>query len=225
VSDLFDDLQDGSGRDYFFALDSAPGGLSPALGTITAIGLAPTIFEQLTVFRTPALATLTVNGLAVVSDITLKPAVASLTISGQIPSEYRERIITPAIPTPDYADLQDTPPTILFISTITPTAGLVQLSSLPLNVTPGGNIGFISPALGALTIQGVQPVLIFVQVTTGSISMVGLAPAVMTEKVISPDTGALIASNLQMTTERPFGWIDADPPPPLTWTTTTGIAA
>lgn len=225
MADLFDDLQDSSSRDYFYALDSAPGGISPPTLRLTVSGLAPTIFEQSTVFRSPAPATLALNGRAPVSDVILTPAPAALSLVGQVPGEYREKIITPAIPDPDYGEVRSIPPTILFISTITPTTGLVQLSSLALNVTPGGNIGFVSPGVGALTLQGLEPTLIHVQPEVGSLSISGLAPTLATERVISPETGSLSLSQLGMSVERPFGWIDVDPPPATSWTTTTGVAA
>lgn len=225
MSDLFDDLQDGSGQDYFFGLDSATGGISPAPATLTISGRAVEIVQQISVFRSPSVATLTLNGRAVSSDIVLSPAPAALSLVGQIAGEYRELIITPAMPTPDYSELQSIPPTILFINTITPTTGLVQLSSPPLNVTEGGNIGFVSPGVGSLSLQTGPLTLIFTEVGIGSLTLSGLAPSLLTELVLSPDVGSLTVNGREVEVERPFGWIDADPPPTTTWTTTTGIAA
>lgn len=235
MSDLFDDLQDGSSRDYFFGLDSAPGGISPNSLTLTISGLAPTIFEQTSVFRTPNPAVLTINALPFTPDFILRPAAAALSLAGQAPDEFRSLIISPALPDLDYSEPVSNAPTILFINTITPTTGQVTLGSLELNVTPGGNIAFVEPAAGSVRMTALTPTLIFHPVEIGLLSVGGHAPTLQTELILgAPDneseeagipTGALSIVGLAPTLERPFGWIDVDPPPATIWTTTTGVAA
>jgi hypothetical protein len=224
---LFSDLTDGTGRQYYFGLNSAPGGISPLPALISFAGNVPGFFIQEQVFRTPAPALITLNGLTFFSGSNLTPAPATITVSGQIPGEYREKIITPALPTPNYSgQIQTTIPTILFINTITPSPALITLQSLPLNATPGGNIAFISPASATLTLQGLTPNAIFFQVPAGRIDFVGLEPTLVTTGTIIPDTG-LIATfdGLMPSLSLPFTWTDVDPPPTVTWTTTTGVAA
>lgn len=222
---LYSDLSSGGGR-YYFALTSAPGGISPSPAVLTITGLQPFIFEQSTVFRTPATATLTLNGLSPTSDLILKPAQSALSIAGQIPDELRSLIITPAIPTPDYADLPDNAPTILFINTITPVTGLVSLQSLELNVTPGGNIGYITPGSGLLTLDTPGAItLIFFTVGVGEMSIVGQVPTLITQQLVEPQVGSMTVNGHEVSLGRSFTWVDVDPPPSVTWTTTTGVAA
>lgn len=230
MSDLFTDLVDGDGRDYFFSLESAPGGLTPAKATLTVQGHAPSIFEQTTVFRSPAPAVLTINGLAFAPEFAVSPAVGVLTLNGQVPDEYREKIITLPMPEPSYDIQEALIPTILFINTITPQTGLIQLSSLTLNVTAGGDIGFVSPGVGALNLAYGPVTLITNFVEVGQLSLVGHAPTLLTEMTLGTDEdafepGSLTIIGLAPTLQVPFGWIDVDPQPPTTWTTTTGIAA
>lgn len=230
MPDLFSDLQSSGGGDYFYALDSAPGGLAPEKATLTVSGLAPSIFEQTTAFRTPATITLTLNGLSLSPEIPLSPTTAVLTLSGQIPDEYRERIITPALPEPSYEVPQALTPTILFINTVTPDPAQISISNLTLNVSPGGDIAFISPGVGSINFAYGPVTLIFYPVEVGQLSLVGLEPTLLTERILGTEEDAFEAGQLTIvglapTVELPFTWIDVDPQPPTTWTTTTGAAA
>lgn len=228
MADLFSDLQDGSGRDYFFALESAPGGLTPIRLTLTVEGFAPTIFDQVTVFRSPATATITINGLAFAPDYIVTPAPAALAQVGQIPNELRQIIVTNSSP-PDYAEAPSNPPTIAFINTVSPSPGLVVMTSLELNTTPGGNIGFVRPGVGSATLQTLPLSLIFLEADIGTIYVNGLVPALTTELIhlagIPVDDVPARVVGHAPTLVVPFGWIDVDPQPPTTWTTTTGMAA
>ena len=224
---LYSDLQDSGGRRYYFGLASAPGGLQPVVGSVQIVGLAPSIFEQTTVFRNPATAILTLNGQQIASDVLLRPAAAALSLSQLIPGELRSLVITPALPTPDYAPLQENAPTILFINTISPSTAQLQIQSIPLNLTEGGNIGFLSPGVGQITLQtqALALTLIFFEVGAGAVSIVGQVPTLYTALLVEPEVGNLTVNGLGVETERPFTWIDVDRPPPMTWTTTTGISA
>jgi hypothetical protein len=223
---LYSDLLSGSARRYYFGLNSAPGGVSPAPAVLTLSGRGVEIFQNVTVFRNPATAVLTLNGTQVSTDVILRPAQAALSALGQIPGELRQLVITPAIPTPDYADLQSTAPTILFINTISPTTGLIRLQSLELNATPGGNIAYITPITGLLTLQSTGNVtLIFIDIGVGLATLIGHAPTLLTQLVVQPEVASITVNGQQVGVQAPFTWIDVDAPPPLTWTTTTGVAA
>lgn len=221
---LYSDLKDSSSRRYFYDLEGAPGIAAPALATLTINGLAPTILELTEAFRTPAPATLTINGLSFVSDLILTPAPAALSLAGQIPGMLTQLVISLPAPSLDYATPQSTAPTIIFVNTITPTTGLVSLGSLELNVTPGGNIAYISPSAGAITLNGIAAALPRVT-DVGLISISGLVPSLLTVNTVSPDVGSLSFGGFAPSIDSPFTWIDVDAPPPLTWTTTTGISA
>lgn len=224
MADLFDDLQDSAGGDYFYALDSAPGGLSPAPAVLTLLGRAGSIQELTEVFRTPATATLTLNGLSLTPDFILTPATAVLSLAGQIPGELRRAVITPAIPAPDYGELQSTAPTVIFVNTITPTTGQITIQSLTLNVTPGGNIGFITPQVGTLTLNGLA-VALPRTVGFAELSISGLQPALHLTGTVTPDPGEMILEGRAADLDTPFTWVDVEAPPAMTWTTTTGVAA
>lgn len=226
--DLFDDLQDGSGRDFFFALESAPGGLTPTRLTLTITGLQPSLFDQVTVFRSPERATLTINGLSFAPDYIVTPAPAALASAGQIPGELRTVVVTPSLPEPSYDTLPENPPTIAFITTVTPDTGLVRTSSLQLNATPGGNIAFLNIGVGQVSLSGYIPNLIFFEAETGLAIMEGREPTILGELIQSVgatiDDIPLRVVGLQPTLSIPFTWIDVDPQPPTSWTTTTRAA-
>lgn len=221
---LYSDLSDGSGQRYYYGLNSAPGGISPAVGALQIQGLAPTIFQEVVAFRTPAVATLTINGQQVGSGPILLPAQATLSLQGLAPTLQTTIIVTNAM-TPDYTNLQELVPTILFIQTVTPAPAVLTLQSLALNVTPGGNIGFITPGVGSLSLQGLAPTIINNQPNVGLLSLVGQIPVLQTTRIVEPAIGSLTVNGQTPRLDLPFQWIDADPPPTTTWTTTTGVAA
>lgn len=221
---LYSDLADGSGRRYYFSLASAPGGVQPSTATLTIGGFEPTVFQQSTVFRAPAPALLTFNALLQSPAVPLIPAAAGLTLVGQISGEYRSTVITNSV-TPIYTDLPEAPPTVLFINTVTPAPALLTFNAPPINVTQGGNIAFISVGVGSLLIQGRAPTVIFLEVGVGSLSIQGLAPTLSTTLTIEPAVGIVSINGLEVSLQTPFQWIDVDPPPTVSWTTTTGVAA
>lgn len=231
MSDLFDDLQDSSSRDYFYALDSAPGALTPGVGSIRVQGLAPSIFEQSTVFRTPAPATLTINGRALGSVTPLIPGVGALSLAGRTAGLHTTLIVTPAIPAPEYEIEEGLAPTIVFVQTITPQTGALNLVSPALNVSQGGNIATITPQVGQLSLASGEITIVFHPAGLGSLTVQGLEPTLLTERILGLEedgaigTGSLVINGLAPTIETPFTWIDVDPPPETTWTTTTGVAA
>lgn len=221
MAQLFSDLIDGSGRRYFFNLKSAPGGIAVQPGQLQVQGRAPTILNVIQLFRTPATAVLTVAGLPFTANPRPSPAAAQLGLQGQIPFLLRQRIVTNAIPTPDYNPPNDLAPQIVFVQTITPGIGQLNIQGLLPNASPGGDIGYVSPAVGLLQIQGLTPSLIFLEVGTGLLVLEGLEPELLRQLVITPDAGSLTVGGFQVALERPFEWIDEDAPPPMVWTTAT----
>lgn len=216
---LYSSLLDGSGRRYYFGLDSAPGGITPAVVTLRVTGLVPTIFTQVEVFRTPAPAVITVNGRQVQTDVPLVPSVAALAVQGRAPTLLTQLMVTNALP-PDYTDLPSNPPAILFINTVTPAPAVITLSGLLPNASPGGDIGFVTPGVGLITLQSLQYTLIFLEGGAGMVNVLGRAPTVVSTLLVSPEVGTITVNGRQVSSERPFQWIDVSPPPALTWTTT-----
>lgn len=215
---LWSDLTRSSGVRYWFALDSSPGIVSPGVGLITLNGNAPAISDQSQVFRTPATATLTINGLSLSSPTLLTPATAALGYVGQIPAEQKIAVISPALPAPDYSTPVDTPPTLLTIMVVSPTKATLTIQTLAQNVTQGGNIGFISPTTGLVTLTGYQVLLPRIP-DVGFISVLGLEPSLVTNALleITPDPAVLSTFELAPSLGIPFLWVDDAPAPPSTW--------
>lgn len=212
---LYSDLLDSANRRYYFGLDSAPGGISPATAGLRISGFAPTIQEQLQVFRTPQTAVLTLTSLAPGAEPHLQPATAALSMSSLVPGLQSSKVITPALNT-DYTDYPDNAPTVLTIMAVVPTTGLIQITNLSLNVSQGGNIVIISPVTGAVTIAGPAPNLPRA-IGAGALSIAGLAPLIITQLVVEPSTGTLTISGSAPAIDRPFEWIDDQPVNNSTW--------
>jgi len=212
---LYSDLY-GAGR-YYYDLDSAPGVVSPGVGSVSFSGLVPIPVEASTVFRTPATAALTLSLLAPVSDTILSPATAVLSSAGQIAGELRQITLTPTA-SPDYTDAPETPPTILYINTITPTTAAVRISNLALNVTQGGNILTVSPGVSSLSMLTGVPTLIFSVIGVGSASVNGLVPDLQTTLAIDLEEGTVLTvEGFAPTIDVGFVWRDVEAPPALTW--------
>lgn len=212
---LFSDLR-GVGR-YYYDLDSAPGVVSPGVGSVSFSGQVPIAVEPSSVFRTPATATLTLSLLVPASDTILSPNKATLSTVGQIASELRQIVLTPTS-FPDYTDAPETPPTILYINTITPTTGAARISNLTLNVTQGGNILTVSPGVSSLSMLTGAPTLIFSVIGVGSASVNGLAPSLQTTLAIDlEESAALTVEGFAPTIDVGFVWRDVDAPPALSW--------
>jgi hypothetical protein len=221
---LYSNLLDGSNRRFYFGLDSAASGISPSAASLNVSGLAPTIFTQVQVFRSPATLVITVNGLSVAGDPRLIPNQATISATGLAPTLLKQLVVTNALP-PDYGELPSNPPTVLFINTVTPATAQVTLLGIQPNASPGGNIGFVSPGVGLVELQGKAPTLIFLEIGTGQIVVQGLQPSLFTELVVTPEVAQITVNGQAVSLERPFAWIDVDAPPSLQWTPTTGVAA
>jgi hypothetical protein len=219
MAQLFSDLVDGSGRRYFFNLKSAPGGVSVNPGQLTLQGLAPSVLNVIQIFRTPAIATLTLQGLSLSGTPRPSPATAQLGLVGQIPFIERIRIVTNALPTPDYSPQNDLAPQIVFVNTVTPGIGQLNLQGFLPNASPGGDIGYITPGLGQLTVEGLAPTLIFLEVGLGLLTLEGQAPELLSQLIVTPDVGALIVNGFDVEFESPFQWTDVESPPSMVWTT------
>jgi len=212
---LWSDIRGAS--QYWYDLDSAPGLVSPGVGSVSFVGQIPIAVQPASVFRTPATATLTANLLVPGLGVPLSPAVGLLTSSGLIASELRQATVTPTYP-PDYSAQVDNAPTILYIATITPATGSVALSPLTLNVSQGGNIVIVTPQKADLSIGGYQSTLIFSVIDVGAVSMLGLAPSLKTEVTLTvPGFDSPVVIGLAPTVEIGFVWRDVERPPALTW--------
>lgn len=212
---LWSDIR--GGGQYWYDLDSAPGFVSPGVGSVVIAGQIPIAVEPASVFRTPETATLTVNLLGPGLGVPISPNVGLLTSSGLIAGELRQATVTPSYP-PDYADPVTFAPTILYIATITPNTAAVALSPLTLNVTQGGNILTVSPQKAELTLYGYQSTLIFSVIGVGGVSMDGYAPTLQTEiTLLVPGADAPVVVGFAPTVEIGFVWRDVEAPPALTW--------
>lgn len=213
---LYSDLADGTGRRYYFGLNSAPAGITnsePA--RITLSGRQISIQELSEAFRTPATAALTLFGRLPSAEPHLIPDPASLSYQGKIPGLLTLQIITNALP-PDYTDLPDNAPTILFIATVTPDPAALSIASLVHNITQGGNILEIQAGKATLTIAGNVPNFPNFG-GVGSLTINGLEATITTELIITPTTGSLTALGLDVFLSLPFTWIDDDRSPSQVW--------
>lgn len=217
---LWSDLLLGTGQ-LWSDQDSAPGIVTPAPAVLTLLGRDPAAAQQISVFRTPATAVLTLNGLSLGTPVILTPAAAALTTVGQIPGEVRQLTITPSLAAPIENPPADFSPTLITIWTTQPGVGQVTLQTLEINVTQGGNIGFVSPAPAQLSLQTLQYSLLLLAggAGVGAIQVVGLAPTLKYELTITPDVGAVSFNPLVPDLARPFTWVDDDPAPTVTWIT------
>lgn len=213
---LYSDLIDSGGRRYYFGLNSAAGGISNAnTAGLQVIGYAAEIFQQIQVFRTPATATLTVNGQPVQAYTNPRPALAALTLAGQIPGEQKQVVITNALP-PDYTALPDNVPTILQQHLLAPNRAQLSLQTLEVNLTQGGNIVTIMPGVGVLTAIGYGanfPRLADI----GLVQMVGQIPTLHLTIVVEPETAQLSLNGAEAVLGLPFVWVDDAPAAPTAW--------
>jgi hypothetical protein len=221
MSRLFGNLLHSSGRRFFFALDSVPGILAPATAVVTINGRQPIAVEPTTVFRTPATAVVTIQGVAFFAPSTVIPAPAALAANLLAPGDVRSLTISPALGAPVQDPPQEIPPTLLTIWTTNPGVGFAQLQTLEINITQGGNIGFVSPAAAQLGLATQQFTLLLLAggAGVGEAAIIGRAPTLLHQLVISPETGTITAVAQNPTLTLPFVWIDDDPVPPSTWIT------
>lgn len=213
---LYSDLLDGTGRRYYFGLNSATGGITnsaPAL--ITIGGLMPAFQELTIVFRTPATALLTLNGLASGAGLVLQPILGAVSMIGLVPTLLKQQVITNALPL-DYTTPVELLPTIIYIATVTPDPATLTVGYPQPNVTQGGNILMISAGLASLTINGQIANLPFVA-DLGGITIAGLVPTLLTETTITPDQATVTINGGEVTISAPFMWVDETSPATTTW--------
>lgn len=215
---LWSDLLRSSGNRYWFALDSAPGIVVPGVGSITLNGNAPAVSDQSQVFRTPATAALTLFGQSLSSPTLLTPATAALSSVGQIPAEQRIKVVSPALPAPDYGTPADNPPTLQTIMLVQPGKADLQIQVLAQNVTQGGNIGFIAPGVASLTLNGYQ-VTLPREPGLGFLQVIGLTPTLDANAlaIVEPITGYLTTTDLAPDVSVPFVWTDDTRQSGTTW--------
>jgi hypothetical protein len=145
----------------------------------------------------------------------LQPNQSPLAFAGQVPTLLKSVTISNALP-PDYAELPTNSHTILFIQTVTPAPAALRLESPQHNVTQGGNIGFVSPAVATLTVNGLTANFPrFAEI--GALAFVGLEPTLVTVLTITPERGGLTAAGLAASLRQPFRWTDDSAVSPPTW--------
>src|SRR6185295_3638357 len=213
---LYSDLLDATNRRYYFDLDSAPGGVTPAPATLTIFGRSVTIQELSTVFRTPATAALSLIGLSLGSPVVLIPATAALAVANSVVGLQKLQTITNALP-PDYTALPDNPPTLITIMTVSPNKATLTISYPTLNLTQGGNIVSVTPGVGLLTLAGLGPNTPVILNSAGLLSLSGLLPSIRTELIVAPDVGLFTMGDLAPEISVPFLWVDDPPAPTVTW--------
>lgn len=212
---LYSDLLSSGGNRYYFGLNSAPGGIGAGVGSIRVVGLEPTIFQQIQVFRNPATATLTLFGYSTAAEPHLQPATAALSLAGQIPGKQLSTVIIPTL-TVDYTDLADNPPTLITIMTVTPTTAALTIQALTLNLSQGGNIVIVTPGVGLAAFSPIPPNLPRT-IGVGTLTISGLGPTLHTTLVITPEVGLLSSGGQTVRLATPFVWIDDSPVSPSIW--------
>lgn len=215
---LFSDLLSGSNRRYYFDLDSTPGIVAPGVGALTLSGLDPQYPGV--AFRTPTQATLTLNGGAVNQGHPLSPAQAALAFSNSAVGLQTVRLIVPTLASPVENPDNDFVPTLIQIFHREPITAVITLQGNAHSLTEGGDIGFRTPGVAALSLLGYQYLRNIPPVDGQAQAMIleGLQPALTTELLLEPGVASLSFTPPSPGVEKGFLWIDDDPSPPLTWT-------
>lgn len=220
-SRVYSSLLQSAGRRFYFALDAAPGLVTPAPAVLTLNGLIPGAAQAVTVFRTPTPAALSMQGRSLTAPVVLTPITAALGMAGQIPARQLIRTITPALA----AAVENPPvafgPTLITIWNAQPGVAQLSLQTLTINITQGGNIGFISPGVAQVSLQTRQFSLLLLagSVGVGALRVAGFAPTLGYELTITPDVGQAVLSGLTPDMSHPFIWVDDGPAPTASWIT------
>lgn len=215
---LYSNLLKTAGQRYYFALDSVPGIVNPGVATLTLDGRSVAISDQSIAFRTPATAALTLAGLSLSSPSLLSPATAALAAQGRIAALSTELTIQVPAPRPIETAEPTYEPTLLTQMVVSPNKATLTIQALELNVSQGGNIGFVSPAIATLTLNGLELNLGFLP-DQGTLTIIGYAPTLNLNTLgeITPDPAVLTMAGSEPTIDIPFVWVDDDPQPASTW--------
>ena len=215
---LFSDLLSGSGRRYYFDLDSSPGVLTPGPATLTFNGYDPQ-YPGIA-FRTPATLVMTLNGLSIAPEVRLTPAPAALSFANSAVTIRLERTITPSLAPPIENPPAPFAPTIIYVNTITPAPAALRLNGFNHSLSEGGNIGFRSPPTAALSLIGYQYLRSIPPVDgqAAPMTLEGLQPTLVATLVLEPVTATIPMEARTPVADKGFIWIDDSPSPPLTWT-------
>ena len=214
---LYSDLLSGDGGRYYFGLNAAVGGITNATpAALTLNGNIAFIQELSEAFRTPATALLTMSGPLATADPRLNPGVATLTLAAGVPGIQASTVITNALP-PDYTDLAENPPTIVYIQTLTPVVAILTINYPPPNLTQGGNIVSITAGVATLTINGHIATIPFFAGSPAALSMSAPLPTIATTLLLEPESGSIDLLVRTPSISLPFTWIDDDPVSPSTW--------
>lgn len=215
---LYSSLKTSTSARYYFALNDAPGVVFPGVATLTILGLSVALSDQSVAFRTPATAALTLSGLSLSSPSLLIPAPSALALSGKQAGLVTSLTISLPVPNPVETPEASYAPTLLTQLLVEPANATLTINSLELNLSQGGNIGFVSPGKATLTLSGLAPI-IALQPQVGGLFIVGLEPTLSLNMIgtVTPDPASLMVVGPEPELNEPFQWIDDDPAPTATW--------
>lgn len=216
---LYGDLLYNTGQRFYYALNSVPGLVTPGVGTITLFGRTATLTEPATLSIIPVTGTVTLVPLAPASPGQLVPTPVVISVQARQPSLAANITVYPTLTSPVEAAEPSYAPTLLTEMTVAPGSGQISVQARQPSANEGGDIAFISPASGVITLSGGSPIFVY-QPEVGTIICIGHAPTLDANAVgtVTPDAGVIILAGGETTVAVPFGWIDDDPAPTTTWT-------
>jgi hypothetical protein len=215
---LYSNLKATSTARYYFALDAAPGIVTPGVGTITLSGPSATMTEPASTTRTPATGVITLLGYSTSGPGLVTPAPVVIAVTPRQPSLQTELTIYPTLAQPVETAEPSYAPSLITEMTVSPTTGTISVQPRAANVTEGGNIAFLQPGRTVITLSGPVPIFGF-HPSAGTITLIGYAPTLTTGNnlVIEPGTGTITLYGQEPSLSVPFYWVDDDPAPTATW--------
>lgn len=215
---LYSNLLKSSTERYYFALDSVPGIVTPGVATLTLFGNSVAVSDQSVAFRNPATAVLTLSGLSLSSPSLLSPATAALALAGRQSTLLTSLTILVPAPSPIEAAEPTYEPTLLTEMTVSPGKATLTIQALELNVSQGGNIGFVSPGKATLTLSTLSA-NIGILPDQGTLTIIGYAPTITLNTLIelTPDPAQLTLGQLAPDISVPFMWVDDEPVSASSW--------
>lgn len=215
---LYDDLLKATGQRYYYALDAVPGIVTPQVGTITLFGRTATMTEPATLSIIPVTGLISLVPLAATSPGQLVPAPVSILVQARAVTLETNITLYPTLPSPIEAAEPSYAPSLITEMTVSPGVGQISVQARQPGVSEGGNIAFVSPAQGIITISGLVPVFVY-QPEVGTITCIGHAPTLTANSIgtVEPDVGVIFLSGEAPEVSVPFGWVDDEPAQTTTW--------
>lgn len=216
---LYGDLLQTTGRRFYFDLASSPSVVLPQTGTITLFGRIPDATEPASTVRVPLTGTITLVSAAPSSPGHVVPIKGTIAVQSLQPSLLTEIIVTPALAAPVETAEPSYAPTLITQMTVIPTQGIISVQSRTPNVTEGGNIVFLQPSRGVITLSGLVPIFGF-HPSAGVITLIGYAPtlALNSSRTIEPQAGVVSVNGDTPSLSIPFAWVDDEPASSSIWT-------